>query len=66
MSQSNKPNLTPAQAFNMVAPAARSALLNAEQHEVLLAALLKIKELVEAAEATSAPQQTDAPAEATA
>lgn len=71
MSQ-NQPKMGYAQAFNIVAPAARACSATGDQHDMIVAALLTLKDLVETAEKASQEAQkaatqlkaVDAPAEA--
>lgn len=56
-----QPKMNVAQAFNIVAPAARSCQATGEQHDMIVAALLSLKELVEATVAAEAEQQKSAP-----
>lgn len=61
MSNQNQPKMGLAQAFNIVAPAARACQATGEQHDMIVSALLAIKELVETAVKAEEAAQKAAP-----
>lgn len=59
--QAQQPKMGFAQAFNIVAPAARACQATGDQHDMIVAALMTLKGLVESAEKAQAEAQAKAP-----